>query len=239
MLSPPGFNLYPCLRDDEGNDVRNPCVIKCEARANNRHSSWIAPSSTSSQPATRHGCTISVMAQRGQKSWGHESLLFYTYPLRRARRWPMANRNDYLFLPTFTSASPMLLIKYLLYAEPVLGPGDTEMTKTWSLPLKRFPLGTVRKNVHTNHHTTVQRGQCTQRSPSRCRRCRAESERLCGEEACRGHSKTDFARQTKASKVYREAIYQNLKCMNRELLIAALFGTATNEKQTNWALIGI
>lgn len=145
----------------------------------------------------------------------------------------MANRNDYLFLPTFTSASPMLLIKYLLYAEPVLGPGDTEMTKTRSLPLKRFPLSTVRKNVHTNHHTTVQRGQCTQRSPSRCRRCRAESQRLCGEEACRGHSKTDFARQTKASKIYREAIYQNLKCMNHELLIAALFGTATNEKQTN------
>ena len=66
-----------------------------------------------------------------------------------------------------------------------------------------------------------------------------DSEWVCGEEACRGHSKTDSARQTKASRVYREAIYQNLKCMNRELLIAALFGTARNEKQTNWALIEI
>lgn len=57
----------------------------------------------------------------------------------------MANWNDYLFPPTFTSASPMLFIKYLLYAEPVLGTGDTEMTKTQSLPLKRFALSTVRK----------------------------------------------------------------------------------------------
>ena len=144
----------------------------------------------------------------------------------------MANQDDYLFLPTFTSASPMLFIKYLLYAEPVLGPGDTEMIKTRSLPLKRFPLSTVRKSIYTNHHTTVQQGQCTQRSPSRCRRYWAESERLCGEEVCRGHSNTDFARQTKASKVYREAIYQNLKCMNRELLIATLLGTARNKKQT-------
>lgn len=72
-------------------------------------------------------------------------------PLRRACRGPMANWNDYLFPPTFTSASPMLFIKYLLYAEPVLGTGDTEMTKTQSLPWKRFSLRTVRKIRYTNH----------------------------------------------------------------------------------------
>lgn len=56
----------------------------------------------------------------------------------------MANWNDYLFPPTFTSASPILFIKYLLYAEPVLGTGDTEMTKTQSA-LKESLLSTVRK----------------------------------------------------------------------------------------------
>lgn len=158
MLSLPEFNLHPCLGDDEGNDVRRPCVIKCESRANHRHSSWIAPRSSSSQPTTRHGCTTSVMAQRGQ-SQCHESFLFYTYPLRRACRWPMANWNDY-FYPH--SLLPMLFIKYPLCAEPVLGTGDAEMTKTQSLPLKRFSLSTVGKtDTPTNAH------QCSGASASR------------------------------------------------------------------------
>lgn len=152
----------------------------------------------------------------------------------------MANWNDYLFLPTFTSASPVLFIKYLLYAEPVLGTGDTEMTKTQSLPLERFSLSTVRKNRHTSQQWASAGGPVHPEKSQQVQKVQGgDREWVCGEEACRGHSKTDSARQTKASRVYREAIYQNLKCMNHELLIAALFGTARNEKQTNWALIGI
>lgn len=159
-------------------------------------------------------------------------------PLRRACRGPMANWNDYLFPPTFTSASPMLFIKYAVCWACAWHWWYRDDQDTISALKEVFTQNSEENQIH-QPHVTVQWGQCTQRSPSRCRRCRAETVSDCGEEACRGHSKTDFARQTKASRVYREAIYQNLKCMNHELLIAALFGTARNEKQTNWALIGI
>lgn len=91
----------------------------------------------------------------GRKKQGHESLLFYTCPLGTACRWPMANGNDCFFHPTFTSASPELFIKYLLYAKPMLGPGDTEITKTRSLPLKRFSLSPVRENRYINQQITM------------------------------------------------------------------------------------
>lgn len=104
---------------------------------------------------------------------------------------PMASQNGYMFQPTFPSDSHALL-KHPLYTKPVLGMSNTKLTKTQSVPSTQ----STEKKRHVNQRIVMPWGQCTERSPTWCRECKAETvigygRRKLAEVMLEGHSKTN------------------------------------------------
>lgn len=206
--------------------------MRCEARTvNKRHSSWIAPKSTS-----RHGWHQARLAPhiQGPNRAGAERIRVTTPSLWQHAGEPRWIRVTVIFQPTVTSASHMLLIKYLLYARRWGYRGDQDTTSALEQTLTR----PSKNHRHTSQQIPEQ--QHSQRSPSRCRRRKAERVTCRGDTWRPFKDWVNFARQTREPRecMRRQFIkIQNARTMSYWL--QPRLEQRENEKQTKWALIGI